>query len=144
MLFRSEDAINQYISGVILYDETIGQSAKDGTSLVKLIEAAGATRASRSIGAKPLANFPGETITEGLDGLQERLNGYQRIGARFAKWRAVINIDSSSEIPSAFAVEANAQLLARNAAACQNAGVAPIVEPEVLMDATMISIVAAK
>ena len=86
------------------------------------------------LGAKPLANFSGETITEGLDGLRERFDGYRRLGARFAKWRAVIHIDSFNGIPSAFAVEANAQMLARYAAVCQNAGLVPIVEPEVLMD----------
>ena len=135
LLFSSEGAINQYISGVILYDETIRQTAKDGTPLVKLIEAAGAAPGIKvDLGAKPLANFSGETITEGLDGLLERLNDYQRLGARFAKWRAVIDIDSSKGIPSAFAVEANAQMLARYAAVCQNADLVPIVEPEVLMD----------
>ena len=135
LLFRSEGAINQYISGVILYDETIRQTAKDGTPLVKLIETAGATPGIKvDLGAKPLANFSGETITEGLDGLLERFNGYQRLGARFAKWRAVIHIDSSNGIPSAFAVDANAQMLARYAAVCQNADLVPIVEPEVLMD----------
>jgi fructose-bisphosphate aldolase class I len=102
---------------------------------VKLIEAAGAAPGIKvDLGAKPLANFSGETITEGLDGLPERLDGYQRLGARFAKWRAVIHIDSSNGIPSTFAIEANAQMLARYAAVCQNAGLAPIVEPEVLMD----------
>ena len=135
LLFRSEGAINQYISGVILYDETIRQTAKDGTPLVKLIETAGAAPGIKvDFGAKPLANFSGETITEGLDGLIERLNGHQRLGARFAKWRAVIDIDSSNGIPSTFAVEANAQMLARYAAVCQNADLVPIVEPEVLMD----------
>ena len=134
-MFRSEGAINQYISGVILYDETIRQTAKDGTPLVKLIEAAGAAPGIKvDLGAKPLANFSGETITEGLDGLRERFDGYRRLGARFAKWRAVIHIDSFNGIPSAFAVEANAQMLARYAAVCQNAGLVPIVEPEVLMD----------
>ena len=135
LLFSAEDAINRYISGVILFDETIRQTASDGTPLVKLIETAGAIPGIKvDLGAKPLANFPGETITEGLDGLLERLNDYRRLGARFAKWRAVINIDPATGIPTDFAIETNAHALARYAALCQNADLVPIVEPEVLMD----------
>jgi fructose-bisphosphate aldolase, class I len=135
LLFRSQDALRQYISAVILFDETIRQSASDGTPLVRLIETAGSIPGIKvDIGAKPLANFSGETITEGLDGLRDRLSEYRRLGARFAKWRAVINIDSARGIPTHFAIEANAQALARYAALCQDANLVPIVEPEVLMD----------
>jgi fructose-bisphosphate aldolase, class I len=135
LLFRSQDALRQYISAVILFDETIRQSASDGTPLVRLIEAAGSIPGIKvDIGAKPLANFSGETITEGLDGLRDRLSEYCRLGAHFAKWRAVINIDSARGIPTHFAIEANAQALARYAALCQDANLVPIVEPEVLMD----------
>jgi fructose-bisphosphate aldolase class I len=133
LLFRSRDAINQNISGVILFDETIRQTAVDGTPLVKLIEAAGAIPGIKvDAGTKPLAGFVGETITEGLDGLRERLRNYYTLGARFAKWRAVIDI--GGDIPTAYAVEANAVALARYAALCQESDLVPIVEPEVLMD----------
>lgn len=133
MMFRAVDAMRDRISGVILYDETIRQAAKDGTPLVKLIEDAGSIPGIKvDAGAKPLAMFPGETITEGLDGLRERLNEYHRLGARFAKWRAVIDI--AEGIPTWSAVHANAGTLARYAALCQEAGIVPIVEPEVLMD----------
>ena len=133
LLFRSRNAINQNISGVILFDETIRQTAVDGTPLVKLIEAAGAIPGIKvDAGTKPLAGFVGETITEGLDGLRERLRNYHALGARFAKWRAVIDI--GGDIPTAYAVEANAAALARYAALCQESDLVPIVEPEVLMD----------
>jgi len=133
LLFRSTDAMRNSISGVILYDETIRQAAKDGTPLVKLIEQAGAVPGIKvDLGAKPLPFCPGETITEGLDGLRERLTEYRRLGARFAKWRAVIDIGEG--IPSWAAVKANAHALARYAALCQEQDVVPIVEPEVLMD----------
>jgi fructose-bisphosphate aldolase class I len=133
LLFRSTDAMKNHISGVILYDETIRQSAKDGTPLVKLIEQAGAVPGIKvDLGAKPLPFCPGETITEGLDGLRERLAEYSGLGARFAKWRAVIDIGEG--IPSWTAVKANAHALGRYAALCQEQGVVPIVEPEVLMD----------
>lgn len=132
MLFRAS-AMKDYISGVILYDETIRQNAKDGTPLEQLIKDAGAVPGIKvDAGAKPLAGFPDETITEGLDGLRERLNEYYGLGARFAKWRAVIAI--SDVLPTRGAVRQNAQALARYAALCQEAGIVPIVEPEVLMD----------
>jgi fructose-bisphosphate aldolase, class I len=132
-MFRSMDAMKNHISGVILYDETIRQKAKDGTPLVKLIEAAGSIPGIKvDQGAKPLPNFPGETITEGLDGLARRLKEYYDLGARFAKWRAVIDI--ADGIPTDYAVKANAHALGRYAALCQEADIVPIVEPEVLMD----------
>ncbi|OIS91397.1 class I fructose-bisphosphate aldolase [Brucella cytisi] len=133
MLFRSDEAMKNYISGVILYDETTRQKAKDGTPLVEIIQRAGSIPGIKvDAGAKPLAGFEGETITEGLDGLRERLNEYYALGARFAKWRAVISI--SDGLPSWGAVKQNAQALARYAALCQEANIVPIVEPEVLMD----------
>jgi len=133
MLFRTEKTMREHISGVILYDETIRQKAKDGTPLVKLIEAAGSVPGIKvDAGAKPLAGSPGETITEGLDGLRERLMTYRQIGARFAKWRAVIRIGQG--LPTATCVESNAEALARYAALCQEQDLVPIVEPEVLMD----------
>ncbi|MDZ5699425.1 class I fructose-bisphosphate aldolase [Chelativorans sp. M5D2P16] len=135
MLFSAEEAMQTYISGVILYDETIRQQARDGTPLVDLIARAGAVPGIKvDKGAKPLAGFPEEKITEGLDGLRERLEEYHGLGARFAKWRAVISI--SEGLPSWGAVKQNAQVLARYAALCQEAGIVPIVEPEVLMDGT--------
>lgn len=134
MLFRADDAMKDYISGVILYDETLRQKAADGTRLVDLIKAAGSVPGIKvDMGAKPLAAFAGETITEGLDGLRERLNEYYELGARFAKWRAVIAIDGSA-LPTFGAIKQNAQALARYAALCQEAGIVPIVEPEILMD----------
>lgn len=133
MLFRSEEAMTKYISGVILFDETIRQNAKDGTPLVKLIEQAGSIPGIKvDAGAKPQPGAPGETVTEGLDGLGGRLKEYYDLGARFAKWRAVIDI--GPHIPSYTSIIANAQALARYAALCQEAGIVPIVEPEVLMD----------
>ena len=133
LLFRSAEAMRNYISGVILFDETIRQTAKDGTPLVKLIEQAGAVPGIKvDAGAKPLPFCPGETVTEGLDGLRERLNEYHGLGARFAKWRAVIDIGEGK--PSYACILANAHALARYAALCQEADIVPIVEPEVLMD----------
>lgn len=133
MMFRAEAAMKDCISGVILYDETIRQKAADGTPLVDVIKASGAVPGIKvDGGAKPLAGFDGETITEGLDGLRERLAEYHGLGARFAKWRGVISI--SKDLPSWGAVKQNAQALARYAALCQEAGIVPIVEPEVLMD----------
>lgn len=135
LLFRSQDAMKNHISGVILYDETIRQKAADGTPLVDLIKAAGAVPGIKvDAGAKPLAGFPGDTVTEGLDGLRERLADYYKLGARFAKWRAVIDIDEEKSVPSATSIDANCHALARYAALCQEAGIVPIVEPEVLMD----------
>lgn len=133
LLFRSQGM--DYISGVILYDETIRQKAKDGTPLVSLIEKAGSIPGIKvDAGAKPQPFCPGETITEGLDGLGGRLKEYYDLGARFAKWRAVIDIDTAKHIPSYTSLRANAHALARYAALCQEAKIVPIVEPEVLMD----------
>jgi fructose-bisphosphate aldolase, class I len=133
MLFRSSDAMAKNISGVILYDETIRQNAKDGTPLVQVIEQAGALPGIKvDKGTKPLPFAPNEVITEGLDGLRERLIEYRGLGARFAKWRAVIDIGPG--IPSFGCVSANAQALARYAALCEEQDIVPIVEPEVLMD----------
>ncbi|MBR0850070.1 fructose-bisphosphate aldolase class I [Bradyrhizobium diazoefficiens] len=133
MLFRSKEAMSQYISGVILYDETIWQDAKDGTPLVKLIEQAGAIPGIKvDEGTQALPMCPGETVTIGHDKLAERLKKYYERGARFAKWRAVIDIGSG--IPSMTAISVNAHALARYAALCQAAQIVPIVEPEVLMD----------
>jgi fructose-bisphosphate aldolase, class I len=133
MLLRSKEAMTRYISGVILYDETIWQNAKDGTPLVKLIEQAGALPGIKvDEGTQPLPNCPGELITAGLDKLADRLKKYYERGARFAKWRAVIDI--GTEIPSMTAIHVNAHALARYAALCQAAQIVPIVEPEVLMD----------
>jgi fructose-bisphosphate aldolase class I len=132
-LFRSTEAMSKCISGVILYDETIRQNAKDGTPLVKLIEKAGALPGIKvDKGTKPLPFCPGELITEGLDGLRERLVEYRNLGAKFAKWRAVIDIGTG--IPTYTAIMTNAHALARYAALCQDEGIVPIVEPEVLMD----------
>src|ERR1700758_2777256 len=133
MLFRSKEAMSQYISGVILYDETIWQNAKDGTPLIKLIEQAGSIPGIKvDEGTQALPNCPGELITAGLDKLAARLADYYKQGARFAKWRAVIDI--GADIPSMTAIHVNAHALARYAALCQAAQIVPIVEPEVLMD----------
>jgi fructose-bisphosphate aldolase class I len=133
LLFRSTEAMKNHISGVILYDETIRQNAKDDTPLVKLIEQAGALPGIKvDKGTKPLPFCPGELITEGLDGLRERLVEYRGFGAKFAKWRAVIDIGAG--IPSYTCIKANAHALARYAALCQEEEIVPIVEPEVLMD----------
>jgi len=132
MLFTAPEA-SQYISGVILFDETIRQKTKDGTPFPTYLAKNKMIPGIKvDTGAKPLAGFPGETITEGLDGLRERLAEYYKLGARFAKWRAVIDIGSG--IPTAYAIDANAAALARYATLCQEASIVPIVEPEVLMD----------
>ncbi|WP_430430784.1 class I fructose-bisphosphate aldolase [Oceanicaulis sp.] len=134
MLFRTTPAMTDHVSGVILFDETLRQKAADGTPLVKLIEDAGSVPGIKvDAGAKALAGAEGETITEGLDGLRERLAEYYELGARFAKWRAVIDINGE-DIPSQYAVDVNVHALARYAALCQEANIVPIVEPEVLMD----------
>src|SRR5690606_25434430 len=132
MLFTTPGAA-EYISGVIFYDETLRQKTKDGVPFPEYLTKAGIVPGIKvDTGAKPLAGFPGETITEGLDGLRERFAEYYTLGARFAKWRAVIDI--GSDIPTRFAIEANAHALARYAALAQEASIVPIVEPEVLMD----------
>jgi len=134
MLFRSQEAMSKYISGVILYDETIWQNAKDGTPLVKLIEQAGSIPGIKvDEGTQALPQCPGELVTVGLDKLAERLKKYYERGARFAKWRAVIDI-AAGGVPTMTAIRVNAHALARYAALCQAAQIVPIVEPEVLMD----------
>ena len=133
LMFRSSEAMSKHISGVILYDETIWQKAKDGTPLVDIIKKAGAIPGIKvDEGTKPLPNCPGELVTIGLDKLADRLAKYYEQGARFAKWRAVIDIGKG--IPSYTCILANAHALARYAALCQDAQIVPIVEPEVLMD----------
>ncbi|MGE5434093.1 MAG: class I fructose-bisphosphate aldolase [Candidatus Doudnabacteria bacterium] len=134
LLFTTEGA-EEFISGVILYDETIRQSASDGTPFPKVLESRGIIPGIKvDLGAKPLALTDGETITEGLDGLRDRLNEYRELGARFAKWRATYSI--TADKPSEYCVWTNAHALARYAALCQEAGLVPIVEPEVLQDGT--------
>ena len=133
MLFTTP-GFEQYTSGVILFEETLFQKGLDGTPFPKLLAAKGVIPGIKvDKGAKDLADAPGETITEGLDGLRERLAKYHEAGARFAKWRAVITIGNG--IPSDYCIHTNAHALARYAALCQEAGIVPIVEPEVLMDA---------
>ncbi|WP_340149258.1 class I fructose-bisphosphate aldolase [uncultured Sneathiella sp.] len=132
-LLLSSEGAGDYISGVILYDETIRQQAKNGTPLTELIKSQGIIPGIKvDTGAKPLAFSEGELVTEGLDGLRDRLNEYHRLGARFAKWRAVISIGDGA--PSQYCIDTNAHALARYAALCQEANIVPIVEPEVLMD----------
>ena len=137
MLFRTTDALSDHISGVILFDETLRQDAADGTPLVQLIESAGSIPGIKiDEGAKALPGAPGEKVTEGLDGLRDRLAEYYELGTRFTKWRAVIDIgrEGDRSVPSAYCIRANAHALARMAALSQEAGLVPIVEPEVLMD----------
>ncbi len=138
MLFRTRPAMDDHISGVILFEETLRQKAADGTPLVDLIKATGAIPGIKvDKGITPLAGRPGETITQGLDGLRERLADYYELGARFAKWRAVIEIShpdiTVGRTPSDGGIKANTHALGRYAALCQEAGIVPIVEPEVLM-----------
>jgi fructose-bisphosphate aldolase class I len=132
MLFSAPGA-KDFISGVILFDETLRQKSREGVPFPTYLEKIGILPGIKvDTGAKAFAQFPGETITEGLDGLRERLIEYRKLGARFAKWRAVIDIGAG--IPTSFAIEANAHALARYAALCQEQDIVPIVEPEVLMD----------
>jgi fructose-bisphosphate aldolase class I len=134
MMFSTGDAMKNYVSGVILFDETLRQKSKGGTPFVDMIRAAGSVPGIKvDAGAQDLAGFPGEKITEGLDGLRGRLKEYHGLGARFAKWRAVITIGDDGR-PSWSCIHANAQALARYAALCQEQKIVPIVEPEVLMD----------
>lgn len=138
MLFRTEHAMKKHISGVILFDETIRQSAKDGTPLVDIIKSHDAIPGIKvDAGTTPLAGRPGETITQGLDGLRERLAEYYKLGARFAKWRAVIEISHPDQYvgstPTRGGIKANTHALGRYAALCQEANIVPIVEPEILM-----------
>ncbi|QIG46886.1 fructose-bisphosphate aldolase class I [Nordella sp. HKS 07] len=133
MLFSAKDGMSKYISGVILFDETIRQKGKNGTPLVDLIKSTGAIPGIKlDAGAKPLATSPKETVTEGLDGLRDRIKEYVGLGAQFAKWRAVIDIGQG--LPTHNSIHANAHALARYAALCQEGGLVPIVEPEVLME----------
>jgi fructose-bisphosphate aldolase class I len=133
MLFTAGEAMSKYVSGVILFDETLRQKARNGTPLVEIIAKSGAVPGIKvDTGAKPLPFSPGEKVTEGLDGLRDRLKDYYGLGARFAKWRAVIDI--ADGLPTSNCVHANAHALARYAALCQEQNVVPIVEPEVLMD----------
>ena len=132
ILFQTKNAMENYISGVILFDETIRQKSKNGPTLVEVISNAGSLPGIKvDTGAKDLAFNSNEKVTEGLDGLRERLIEYYNLGAKFAKWRAVITIESS--IPSDLCINANAHALARYAALCQENEIVPIVEPEVLM-----------
>ena len=132
-LLFSAKGVGDYISGVILFDETLRQKSADGTPFAELLSKNGMIPGIKvDAGAKPMALCPNETITEGLDGLTKRVQEYVKLGAKFAKWRAVIDI--AEDIPSAAAITANAHALARYAAICQDNGLVPIVEPEVLMD----------
>ncbi len=133
ILFTSE-GIERYIGGVILYDETLRQSTEDGVPFAELLLSRGIIPGIKvDKGAKALALYPGEKVTEGLDGLRDRLIEYKELGAKFAKWRAVIEIDDH-DIPTSYGIQANAHALARYAALCQELDIVPIVEPEVLMD----------
>lgn len=132
-LIITTPGLSEWISGAIVFDETIRQNKRDGTPIIQsMIECGIIPGIKVDIGAKAMAGFPGEKITEGLDGLRERLQEYNKMGARFAKWRAVIAI--GDQIPTRACIEANAHVLARYAALCQEAGLVPIVEPEVLME----------
>jgi fructose-bisphosphate aldolase class I len=132
-LLLTAPGLGEYVSGVILYDETLRQSTAYGVPFVKLMQDAGIIPGIKvDTGAHPLAGHAGEKVTEGLDGLRQRLKEYSELGARFAKWRAVITINDST--PTSACIEANCHALARYAALCQEAGIVPIIEPEVLMD----------
>ncbi len=133
MIFRTEEAMNNFVSGVILFEETLYQKAGDGTPMIDLIRKANAVPGIKAdTGAKPLAGSPGQTVTGGLDDLRERMTKHHEAGARFAKWRAVISISDS--LPTRAGITANAHALARYSAICQEVGLVPIVEPEVQMD----------
>ena len=133
LLFTADD-IERYISGVILFDETLRQSSRDSVPFARLLSERGIIPGIKvDKGAKPLALYPGNKVTEGLDGLRDRLTEYRQLGARFAKWRAVIQVEAR-DIPAPYAIRANVHALARYAALCQEADIVPIVEPEVLMD----------
>jgi fructose-bisphosphate aldolase class I len=132
-MLLSTPNMGKYISGAILYDETLRQKTRDGVPFTKLMMDNGILPGIKvDKGPQPLAGFPGEVVTEGLDGLRDRLKEYAQLGAKFAKWRAVINI--GEDIPSGTCIEANNHMLARYAALCQEVGLVPMVEPEVLMD----------
>ncbi|MFB0516268.1 MAG: class I fructose-bisphosphate aldolase, partial [Candidatus Neomarinimicrobiota bacterium] len=132
-LLFTTDGVEQFISGVILFDETIRQGTQDGVPFPKVLSGKGIIPGIKpDKGAKPMAGFPGEKVTEGLDGLRERLEDYHQLGAQFGKWRAVITIGDG--IPTRTCIDTNAHALARYAALCQEVGLVPIVEPEVLMD----------
>ena len=132
-LLITPNGLSQYISGMILYDETLRQSTADGVPFAEFMKKNGILAGIKvDSGSKELAGASGEQVTEGLDGLRERLVEYKKLGASFAKWRAVINI--GADIPSSYGIAANAHALARYAALCQEAGIVPIVEPEVIMD----------
>lgn len=132
-LLITPQGLSQYVSGVILYDETLRQATADGVPFAEYMKKNGILPGIKvDSGSKELAGAPGEQVTEGLDGLRERLAEYKKLGATFAKWRAVINI--GADIPSAYGIAANTHALARYAALCQEAGIVPIVEPEVIMD----------
>jgi len=136
MLLTTTD-LGEHISGAILFDETLRQNGKSGDSIVSIMNEAGIIPGIKvDKGAHPMAGFDGELVTEGLDGLRERLKEYAELGARFAKWRAVITIDEENGTPTQANIEANCHALARYAALCQEAGIVPIVEPEVLMTGT--------
>ncbi len=136
MLFTT-DGCEEFISGVILFDETLRQASAEGTPLAKILEERGIIPGIKvDAGAKDLPGAPGEKVTEGLDGLRDRLKEYHGLGARFAKWRAVISIDEATGLPSEYCLDANAHALARYAALCVEQGLVPIVEPEILMDGT--------
>ena len=127
--------LNEYISGAILYDETLRQKTKDGVPFTEIMMKNGILPGIKvDKGTTALAGFPGELVTDGLDGLRERLNEYAALGAKFAKWRAVININIEEGMPSETCINANVHALARYAALCQEAGIVPMVEPEVIMD----------
>jgi fructose-bisphosphate aldolase, class I len=133
-MFRTDPAMAEHISGVILFDETIRQHDVDGTPLVQYIKDRGSIPGIKvDQGPREMAGFPGERVTDGMDGLRDRLRDYYAHGARFAKWRAVIDINGKL-VPTPGAVKANAHMLARYAALCQEENIVPIVEPEVLMD----------